>query len=380
MLRLVSSASGAVASAPRGARPASVEARDGRTVDISSDGSYLHFRKEVTITVPEAIEAYTPQKGDPNARAQIRTFVQGCLTDFDCRDVPQARRFASALARHAHWCWQVGYPLDRSVVFRREVITDSVIHGMPGQSDKSKATVRSRLYRLAEVLMTGPQRPVRVATLGIGRAREPYSAREVTLMRSWAAFQSTDYKRVNASVMLSLALGAGLSAREIGGVRCHDIAVDNSGVLVTVTEGGRPRVVPVLADWEAPLAQVALAAMRPSQYLFVPLRETDWHRNLLTNFVACTGNKPFAINAARMRNTWICHHLTVGTPIRLLADAAGMESPRALGDYLHLLETVDVVEARHVLRAPAKPMRPATRSALDVALGHGFVEPTEGDR
>lgn len=352
----------------------------GQSVDKTSDGSYRHLSKEVLTTVPEAIEAYTPRKGDAAARAQIRAFVQACLSDFECRDAAQARRFASALARHAHWCWQVGYPLDRSVVFRREVMTDSVLHGMPGQSDKSKATVRSRLYRLAETLMEGPQRPVRVATLGIGRAREPYSAREVTLMRSWAAFQSTDYKRVNASVMLSLALGAGLSAREIGGVRCHDVTVDNGGVLVTVTEGGRPRVVPVLADWEAPLAQVALAAMRPDQYLLLPRREIDWNRNLLANFVAYTGHKPFSINAARMRTTWICHHLTIGTPIRLLADAAGMESPRALGDYLHLLATADVVEARHVLRAPAKPMRPATRSALDVALNHGFEETTGVER
>lgn len=288
---------------------------------------------------------------DPAEFAGIDAFVRSLVADYGPATDSEARLLMSVTTRHVHHCLQVGLPLDREVILRRDVIAISVSEGMDGAATRTKASVRSHLFRLSDALLTGPHRHVRVTPMERGTALAPYSAREVSLLRAWAENQATDYRRAGAKMLLCLGLGAGLSAREIGGVRNCDVTMDSGGVLVEVTAGPHPRTVPVLAAWEAPFSD--LATDDPQRFVFQPLRRNAYVRSLLSNFVLATRSRPFSIRGSRLRATWIVHHLTIGTPVQVLTKAAGLESPEALGPYIAYAPPVEPERARRALRGEA---------------------------
>lgn len=302
----------------------------------------------------DVIDGYRPDLVPAEHWAIIGPFVQAILTDSAFATPTQARLMASAVARHVYWCWQQGYPLDRNVVFRREVIAASVAAGSVGPSPRTQGSLRSRLLRLSETFVDGPHRHPRIPAIPAADAQAPYSDREVTLLRSWAANQNTTYREVNATMILALGLGAGLVAREMAGVTAADVTIDDDGVLIAVTAGARPRTVPVLAAWEDTIASVTSASMRPDLWLVLPRRRLAYHRNLLPNFTLDTINRPVSVNAGRLRATWLVRHLRVGTPVNVLADAAGLASPAALAPYLAFVPGLDTAEARRLLRAQVK--------------------------
>ena len=303
--------------------------------------------------VARRIAAYDP-KIPAEQWAAIEEFVRAAVTDFCPPQAREAGYFLTLLTRHVHWCWTQGYPLDREVIFRREVISESIAKGMAERTNKTQATIRSRLFRMSEQLMAGPHRPVRVPTIPIGPAQAPYSQREVTLLRTWAGNLNTDYRRVNMTVILALGLGAGLKAHEMSAVTCGDITVDDEGVLVHVRAGTSPRTVPVLEQWEETLAVVADAAIRPEQWLMLPKRRLAQSSNMLPNFTLDLPNRPVSVRAQRLRATWIVGHLSAGTPAGLLAQAAGMDSASALGPYIAHVPNLDPVAGRRMLRAATK--------------------------
>lgn len=296
------------------------------------------------------ITNYVPALVPADVWPVIAPFVKAALTDSALTSQHQAASLTSALARHVYWCWQQGYPLERNVVLRREIIAASVAAGSVGVSPRTQSSLRSRLLRLSETLVEGPNRHPRIPAIPVSDAQAPYTDREVTLLRSWATNQNTTYRTVNATMILALGLGAGLVAREMAGVTAADITVDDDGVLVSVTAGARPRTVPVLGEWEATIGTVAQAAMRSNMWLLLPRRRDAYNRNMLSNFTLDTINRPFSINAGRLRATWLVRHLTAGTPVNLLADAAGLASAAALAPYVAHVPGVDAAEARRLLR------------------------------
>lgn len=281
----------------------------------------------------------------------IEEFVRAAITDFSPATNRDAGYFMTIVTKHVHWCWVRGYPLDRQVIFRREVIAEFCENGIRTLSHKTRGTWRSRLFRVSEALMTGSRRPVRVPSISMGPAQAPYTPREVNDLRWWATNLGTDYRRVNMMCVLALGLGAGLKAVEMGGVRCSDVTVDDDGVVVNVREGVSPRLVPVTAPWEGVIAEIASAALRKDQWLLLPMRRLKYHKSLLSNFTLDLPNRPCSVNAQKLRATWIVEHLSAGTPVRLLADAAGLASPDALGPYISHVPDVAPIEGRRRLRS-----------------------------
>ncbi len=143
----------------------------------------------------------------------------------------------------------------------------------------------SRVYRehpLPATANVGTVAPPAARTAGWRRCQqcpptEPYTIREQVALRSWATGQVTPYREVTCHVLLALGLGAGLSAGEVGAVQAKHLHCDADGVLVEVV-GKRARLVPVLAEWEPVLVNVAGTAMRPDLYVFRPRRDKA-HQN-----------------------------------------------------------------------------------------------------
>lgn len=84
-------------------------------------------------------------------------------------------------------------------------------------------------------------------------------------------------------------------------------------------------------------------------FLFRPTREKT-HKNLIGNFVDKTGPGRVRANAQRMRSTWIVTHLTAGTPVKALVEAAGVDSLEALTRFLRFVPELDTTVARRALR------------------------------
>lgn len=305
-------------------------------------------QQSVVDKVALTITSYTPDLPGEHW-AEIAPFVRQAVSACEQKTPYSAGELLAASARLVHWCWQsAGLPLERDVVFRREVIAEYIAHGCPQMSRASAGNRRSQLLRMSELLLGPAHQVTRLAPMPPPDPTTPYTAAEVIALRSWADGQKTTYRQVNCHVLLGLGLGAGLSATEINDVEARHVHVDADGVLIEVV-GSRARVVQVLAEWEPVLVQVASAAMRPDLFLFRPAREKT-HRNLIGNFVDKTSPGRVRATAQRMRSTWIVTHLGAGTPVKALVEAAGVDSLEALTRFLRFVPELDTQVARRALR------------------------------
>jgi len=257
------------------------------------------------------------------------------------------KQLYAVTARLALWAWQTAsLDLEVEEVFSAPVIDRFTAVGLPQYTKAGRNTMRSRLRRMADVLL-GPDRdPDRPRPMGNSNASAPYSEPEVAALLSWAAAQPSGDRHTSAMALLALGLGAGLTSREIAELRIGDIEVDDKGIVVTVG-GERPRRVPVLREWEYALVE-RVAGRAADEWAFREGQQGG-NRNLVSDFVART-HGGFGPQARRMHATWIVKHLEMGTPLVPLLRAAGLREPEALGRFLVFVRDVDDEDERELLR------------------------------
>lgn len=280
----------------------------------------------------------------------IGPFVAAAVAECVSSTPYQANALQQVAAKLTAWTWQqAGLPLERSVVFNRDVIARFIAVGCPGVKAAVRGNMRSQLLRMSESLLDPATVPRRLNPLPPSDPTAPYSAMDLVSLRSWAEAQSTAPRRANAEVLLALGAGCGLSAIEIGEVRVRDISCDERGVLVRV-DGGRPRSVPVLREWERALLE-RQTALEPDRYVFRE-NHTIFYPNLVTNFVDRSRVVGLRPQTQRLRSTWIVRHLEAATPATLLMRAAGVESLEALTRYTQFVTEVGADLGRRLLRDP----------------------------
>lgn len=285
----------------------------------------------------------------------IGDFVREAVRDCQQRTAYSARELLIVGSKHVAWCDAVGYPLERDVVFRREIIAEFINTACDDVAASTRGNYRSKLFRMSEHLLSPHLRHSPVPPVRRDDPARPYTVAEVLSLRSWASGQNTDYRQANAWALLALGLGAGLSAAELSYVTAAHIVTDAHGVLVIV-EGPRARQVPVLQEWENILAGAAQAAAAPSQFLFRADR-TKTHRHLVSNFVDKTIQNPVRASSQRMRATWLVTHMIARVRPDVLLQAAGVESLEALTRYLAYIPAADAVEMRATMRDSLKATR-----------------------
>jgi hypothetical protein len=298
-------------------------------------------------TVSERIEGYRPQL--PSEQWQrIEEFVRQAVTDAEPDTTEQAADLLTCTTRLTLWAWQTaGLELERDTVFNRWTIEEFIARGCPGLTGGSRGTMRSRLFTVAERLLAADARLPRVAPLPSSSPSVPYTRVELVRLRSWANGQPTFVMRRDANVLLALGAGAGLATSDINRLHIADVSPSDEGVILNVT-GLRPREVVLLAEWESTLLG-ALEHRKPGDLVF------GWERtahspNSVHGFVARTHGHAPHLTAQRLRATWIVHHLTAGTPLSALMDAAGVMSLEAFTRYLRFVPSADTSQARQWLR------------------------------
>ena len=278
---------------------------------------------------------------------QICEFVQSTVRAAAPLTTYSEKQLYPITARLALWAWQTAsLPLEVGVVFSPPVIDRFTSQGLPQYTKAGRNTMRSRLRRMADVLLGDEREPDRERPMGNSDAVRPYSQAEIAALYSWANGQPDGERYSSAMTLLALGLGAGLTGSEIARLKIGDIQVDNEGVVVHVG-GTRPREVPVLREWERMLVE-RVTGRDPGSWAFREGQEGG-NRNLVTDFAARSRGE-VGLQARRMRATWIVGHLSSATPLPVLLQAAGLQSPAGLVGFMNFVKESTFAEQRRFLR------------------------------
>lgn len=193
------------------------------------------------------------------------------------------------------------------------------------RAESRMATFRSCLRRIGEAL--NPTAPWEFAPLRAYRhVKTPYTPEEIAQLEAQIPHMAPARGRC-AEALLILGLGAGLDGRWSAKVTTDDVAGLPGGGYGVVVAG---RFVPVLAAYEARL-EALLAQCAAGEFLIGGrARHADAANEAVTRLrLDARGPK---LDLARLRSTWLVHHLTVGTRLPELMEAAGLETLTVLGD------------------------------------------------
>lgn len=256
----------------------------------------------------------------------------------------------SGIARKVH---AAGQPLTREHVFSEEV-RYRYIQQCTHMTDGSRNLMWTRLELLSDFLNnTTPGRVLRKPTITEEAPLEPLTPEAEADLWIWVCGLRPMSRRHRIKALVALGLGCGLTGGEVTRVAAEHVFAANDGVHVQVTsKKEKPgHLVTCRADWEDRLAELA-AQTKPGHFLLAPWRDTPPKNHVTCESLrrAMKKDPPVLFNSTRLRNTWLCHHLADGTPLKVLMEAAGMKEANHLHNLLRLLPPTDPTDAKRALR------------------------------
>ena len=286
------------------------------------------------------ISRWRPSSVSPEAAAFARNVI--------AQAAPQGRERAKNLL------WAAGKLADYALGLGLEAVPDVVLHPStaerftrcaPGLSGVARRTLRTNLRFIGRRVV--PHLYPQDLPLPRERAKSPYTAVEIGGFLALADAQPTLERRMRAAGLVCLGAGAGLIRGDLRDARGTDVACRSGGVLVAV-RGGRPRTVPVLARYHAPL----LAAARFAGTGLISGGADPGRRNITTPHIAALdgGSGLPRLDTSRLRATWLagCAELL---GLATFMHAAGISCSQRLGDLLAGLEPAAEAEAVRLLGA-----------------------------
>lgn len=339
-------------SSPHGARLANKDrAFPGATPFVLSScyGSRNYEQQQRKVDVDVA--AYSPDGMETWEWDRIAEFVRQSTLTAQAHHAGryQTKDMIGAVAGFTWWVTEVAcYPMETTVVFHRDTISDYIASGCDTLKPGTRATRRSMLLRVAEAVLGPDERVERLAPVHMDNPLRPYGEIEKRQLLSWAEGQTTPTRRLDCHLILALGLGAGLSSADILSLTTEHVFVDALGVLIQLQRPGGEREVPVLAAWERPIID-AVRAREPGGWLVGSRRGTNsnWVNHFLSKTQPESGRRPLV---SRLRNTWIVHHLDSGTPLGPLSVAAGLETFRTIEKLLPFVQEPSQDEIRRCMR------------------------------
>lgn len=314
-------------------------------------GAPVHPRD---LAVNDAVKAYVPRAVEASTWSAIAPMARQWVSTVPLEVSAQAVELLKPLSQYLAWRHQGAMnTTDASLVFRLEDIERYIQSGCSHLSDRSRATYKSALRRIGEhAAGWGIARPDQGVPVAAGDPKAPYTPEEFSALLAAIRGRPTSYQRHNAMVIVALARGGGLAAGDIKTVIGHDIERTAAGVVVVHVKGPNPRQVPVLADWADRVERLsALAKGRP---LFRSSRR-EIKRNDIGRFCErLVWRDAPALTITRLRVTWVVEHLEAGTPLHVLADAAGV-SAVSLARYAQYAEPVSRAQAHELLARSEGP-------------------------
>jgi hypothetical protein len=255
-----------------------------------------------------------------------------------------AARYARVLTRISAWCLEQGLPLDLEVVLDPDTVERFTSMGLT--NDVSRGTYRADLRRIGPRLTTKAPWVPSPEAVSRRQVAVPYLSEELVALQHDAAHQSTSSLRRAARALIALGAGAGLDGRWATRVRGADVIREDCAILVRVG-APLPRLVSVVATHEAELVDLATEAR---DEFIVGGRSLARNRaGELASRIEVSHGTP-RLSAARLRSTWLVHHLSIGTRLPELTMAAGLSGATVLSDLLVYVPPLSTEAARRLLR------------------------------
>ena len=254
--------------------------------------------------------------------------------------------------------WAAGKLADYAIGLGLDLVPEVVLHPStaerftrcaPGLSAVARRTLRTNLRFIGRRVV--PRLYPADLPLPRERSKKPYSPAEIGGYLALADAQPTVGRRMHAAGLVCLGAGAGLIRSDLREVHGTDVARRSGGVIVTV-RGARPRTVPVLSRYHAPLLAAARFAGRG-----LVCGGADPGRRNITNplIVALDGGSGLPrLDTSRLRATWLAgcaDQLGLAT----FMHAAGISCSQRLGDLVAGLEPAGEAEAVRLLGAARRP-------------------------
>jgi integrase len=277
---------------------------------------------------------YTPSSIRARAWKNVGPFVFEAVSRCSGKTAYSDSDLYQSVSRLAAWVRASSKAPLTDAMFSPATIEAFIADGLPTYSAASRGNRRSILLRVSEEILGEKAARIRLVSLPSSNPSAPYTPAEVARLRRWAD-RSAAARRSQAQVLVALALGFGLSTREITELRRGDIAEDGDTVVVHVTSG-RDRLVKVAGEWGSRLLE-SVTDLGDEDWVFCPKRRGGG-KNMITNFVAGDSRAGLKPNAQRMRATWIVDRLEAGAPAIQLMRDSGVQSMEALNRFARFVD------------------------------------------
>jgi len=290
------------------------------------------------------VAAYIGRWRPSSVSAEAASFARDVIAKTGPEGRERAKNLLWAAGRLADYALSLGLDLAPEVVFHPSV-TERFARSAPGLSGVARRTLRTSQRFIARRVV--PQLYPADVPLPRERSKAGYSPAEIAGYLALADAQPTRARRMRAAGLVCLGAGAGLIRSDLRDARGTDVACRSGGVVVTV-RGSRPRAVPVLARYHAPL----LAAARFAGNGLI-CGGTDPGRRNITNplITALDGGTGLPrLDTSRLRATWLAD-CAAQLGLATFMHAAGISCSQRLGDLVAGLEPAGEAEAVQLLGA-----------------------------
>jgi hypothetical protein len=276
--------------------------------------------------------------------AQAAVFARDVIGQVAPGGRERAKNLLWAAGKLADYAASLGLDLVPEVVLRPSV-AERFTRCAPGVSGAARRTLRTNLRFIGRRVVPHLY-PVDMP-LPRERAKMPYSPAQIDGYLALADAQPTAARRMRAAGLVCLGAGAGLIRGDLRDVRGTDVTARSGGVLVQV-RGARPRVVPALARYHAPL----LAAARSAGNGLVCGGDDPGRRNITNPLISALdgGTGLPRLDTSRLRAAWLrdcADQLGLAT----FMHAAGISCSQRLGDLVAGLEPGGEADAIRLLGA-----------------------------
>jgi hypothetical protein len=299
-------------------------------------------------TVNAEVAAYIGRWRPLSVSREAAAFAREVITQSGPEGRERAKNLLWAAGKLADYAVGLGLDLVPEVVLHPSV-AERFTRCAPGLSDVARRTLRTNLRFIGRRVV--PHLYPADLPLPRGRSKQPCSPAEISGYLALADAQPAAERRMRAAGLVCLGAGAGLIRGDLRDARGTGVACRSGGVLVTV-RGARPRTVPVLDRYHAPL----LAAARFAGRGLICGGADPGRRNITNPLVAAldAGSGLPRLDTSRLRATWLA-----GCAGRLglatFMHAAGISCSQRLGDLVAGLEPAGEAEAVRLLGAARRP-------------------------
>ncbi|WP_343908564.1 hypothetical protein [Nocardioides aquiterrae] len=320
----------------------------------------IPYAADTDVALQHAVGRVNRFKGHPPMQPDALLFTrQAVLDSLVVAPAPITESWVmgslAAVSGLVRWVHNTGQPLAREHVFSEEV-RYRWVDGAGHLTKESARIYAVRLELIADHLNGAVVKRLPRATKVQEAPVEPLTPFEEADLWVWSRGLRplTRRQRVQASIVTGL--GLGLTRGEKYLLVKEDVTVTGDGVFATIAHPvtGEVRTVACRRDWEDRLAALVFE-MKPHHYLTAPWRDTRPSPQSADESMrrAHKARPPVDFNNVRLRNTWLCHHLANGTPLKVLMQAADMAEANHLHNLLTLLPDVSEADALAALRGRA---------------------------